>query len=334
MAQESDTTTLVAVFDDYAAAQQASRELTNAGVQQDNIQIQSNLKTGAAGYGGSSEYREPEHNEGGLTGWFHRMFGTDDSETEAGHYGEAVRRGHAILSATVGANQVDAITQTLNRYGAIDIDQRVAAWRQTGYADEAARNRAEAGNQAENSTAVPVIEEELQVGKRAVQRGGVRIYTRVVNQPVEEKVNLREEHVSVQRRSVNRPVSDADINNLRDQTIEVTEMAEEPVVSKRARVKEEIVVGKQATERAQTIRDNVRHTEVQVDRMDAGSPGQSDAAYDYGYQAASNPTYRGRSWSDVENDLRTDYLHNNPSGKWEEAQSSIRRGWDKVTGRL
>ena len=46
-----------------------------------------------------------------------------------------------------------------------------------------------------NRDAIPVVDEELQVGKRAVQRGGGRVHSRVVEQPVEQAVDLREENM-------------------------------------------------------------------------------------------------------------------------------------------
>src|SRR5437764_3366736 len=59
------------------------------------------------------------------------------------------------------------------------------------------------GSQQRDSAAIPVVEEQLKVGKREVQRGGVRVFSRVVETPVNESVNLREEHVNVERRPVN-----------------------------------------------------------------------------------------------------------------------------------
>ena len=79
-----------------------------------------------------------------------------------------------------------------------------------------------------------------------------------------EQVTLREEHVDVQRRAVDRPVTDAD-HLFQERTIEATEHAEEAVVAKEARVREELVIRKDATERAETVQDTVRHTEVEID---------------------------------------------------------------------
>ena len=96
---------------------------------------------------------------------------------------------------------------------------------------------------------IPVVEEDLSVGKREVERGHVRIFSRVTEHPVEESVRLREEKVTVERRPADRPATDADFAAAGKDVIEMTETAEEPVVSKRARVVEEVVVQKEATER-------------------------------------------------------------------------------------
>ena len=114
---------------------------------------------------------------------------------------------------------------------------------------------------------IPVVEEELQVGKREVESGGARIHTSVTETPVQEQVTLREEHVTVERHPVNRPVGEADMSTFREETVELTGRAEVPVVSKEARVVEEVVVGKETTERTETVRDTVRRTDVDVDEL-------------------------------------------------------------------
>ena len=175
---------------------------------------------------------------------------------------------------------------------------------------------------------------------------------------MEQQVNLREEHIRVERRPVDREISPGEVSRLRDQTIEVTEMAEEPVVAKRARVREEVIVGKDYTERTETVRENVRRTEVEVEQLGAEtSPGASTAdlssdyrrdfeqnygpgadfaamrpAYEYGSRLGSDSRYRGKSWAEVEGDIRSGYERDNP-GAWEKAKNAVRYGWEKVTGR-
>jgi uncharacterized protein (TIGR02271 family) len=120
---------------------------------------------------------------------------------------------------------------------------------------------------AQGETVLPVIEENLSVGKREVQGGGVRVYTHLTEKPVEASVNLREEHVTVDRRPVNRPVGEADFAAFKEGTIEVMETSEIPVVAKEARIVEEVVVGKEATQRTETVRDTVRRTDVEVEQI-------------------------------------------------------------------
>jgi uncharacterized protein (TIGR02271 family) len=124
-------------------------------------------------------------------------------------------------------------------------------------------------------TTIPVVEEELQVGKREVERGGVRVESRVEERPVTEEVQLREERVHVERRPVDRPVTDAD-NAFREGTLEVTERAEEAVVSKSAHVVEEVVVGKQVEEHTETVHDTLRRTDVDVQEVNTKNTTRTD----------------------------------------------------------
>ena len=112
-------------------------------------------------------------------------------------------------------------------------------------------------------TTIPVIEESMEVGKKVVERGGIRIRQRVVEKPVEENINLREEHVKVHRKNVDRPATDSDFD-ANDQDIEIREHAEVPVVNKEARVVEEIKVTKEVTNRDEKVKDTIRKTEVDV----------------------------------------------------------------------
>ncbi len=120
---------------------------------------------------------------------------------------------------------------------------------------------------------IPVVEEEIEVGKRTVQRGGVRVYRKLVETPVDESVTLREEHVTVDRHPVSRDATPGELAMSGDRTIELTETAEEAVIAKNAMVVEEVRIGKEVTNRAEHIRDTVRHTEVDVEQVEAGPDG-------------------------------------------------------------
>ncbi|HWL81787.1 MAG TPA: DUF2382 domain-containing protein [Roseomonas sp.] len=117
---------------------------------------------------------------------------------------------------------------------------------------------------------VPVVEEQLRVGKRDAERGRVRVRSYVQERPVTENVTLRQEHVNVERRSVDRPLTGAD-EAFRDRTIEATEHTEEAVVSKEARVVEEVIINKESTQHEETVRDTVRRQDVEVEDTRTGT---------------------------------------------------------------
>jgi uncharacterized protein (TIGR02271 family) len=209
-----------------------------------------------------------------------------------------------------------------------------------------------------------VVEEAVTVGKREVQRGRVRIHSRVVERPVEETVRLRDETVTVERRPVDRPATDADLAAGRDETIEVTEVDEEVVVNKQARVVEEVVVRTDAQEHTETVRETVRRTEVEVDRdaeatagtarpatardiasyeadwrqhhgttfVSRGAYTEYEPAYRYGSELAGDARYRGRDWAALEADAHRDW-EGRHAGTWEQFKDAIRYGWEKVRAR-
>ncbi|TDH27073.1 DUF2382 domain-containing protein [Segetibacter sp. 3557_3] len=128
--------------------------------------------------------------------------------------------------------------------------------------DNLLKNRTGSG---ESSQTIPVIQEELQVGKREVETGRVRLRSRIVEDQVQEDVQLREEKVRVVTTPVDRPANSADI---KEESIELTERSEVPVVEKEARVVEEVSLDKEVTEREKTITDTVRNTEVDIEKTD------------------------------------------------------------------
>ena len=100
--------------------------------------------------------------------------------------------------------------------------------------------------------------------KRDVSHGRVRVRSYVMEEPVNEQVNLREERVVLERRPVDRELGSTEAA-FEDRTIEAEERAEEAVVDKQAKVVEEVALRKEADERTETISDTVRHTEVEVE---------------------------------------------------------------------
>lgn len=275
------TTTLIGIYDDFAQAQKAVQSLTQAGVKQGDISIARNQPAGKGytTYGGakSKDYTTGTSVGDKISNFFDSVFGTDINDDERGIYAESVRRGSVLVTVHADDQMSARATEILNQNGAINFEQRSAQYRAAGYKSYDAKAPLYTAEQTQTESktfadqgeiAIPIIEEQLTVGKRVVQSGGVRVHTRVTERPVEETVRLREEHVNVERHAVNRAVTEADMANLKDGEFTVTTKAEEAVVGKQTKVVEEVVVGKNVTERQETVRDTVKRTDVQVEKSD------------------------------------------------------------------
>ena len=204
-----------------------------------------------------------------------RFFGFDDDHEET--YSEAVRRGHYVLQVDAAdQDEAERAQDVINRFNPIDIDEKSTEWRESGWTPRTSvgdtRGFAAAGTaESSGEATIALAEECLEVGKREVQTGGVRVISRVVEKPVEADVSLREERATVTRRPVDRAVTDAD-QAFEEQSIEVRATAEEAVVAKTARVVEEVRVGKEIDTREETIRDTVRKTEIDVEQIGPSGP--------------------------------------------------------------
>ena len=170
------------------------------------------------------------------------------------------RTGAAMAATGVaGAGAADsAITGTAPAATVVTTETRTAALAPTTAAPK--RTGTVAGEDV-----LQVVEERLEVGKRAVSRGKVRLHSYVVENQASEDVRLRDESVTVDRRVVDRPVAALGADAFRERTIEMEEIDEEAVVAKTARVVEEVGIRKDATERTETIRDTVRSTKVDIE---------------------------------------------------------------------
>jgi uncharacterized protein (TIGR02271 family) len=291
---------------------------------------------------------------------------------EARSYAEGLSRRGALVVVNASDDQADRGLEIMQPVSPAHSSARPAQGQEAGRARVAPytmtqatanvrRGQARHGGRVadQEGTTIPVVEEELSVGKRQVEHGTTRIHTRVEERPVEETVRLREERVVVERHPVNRPATEADLRASEAETIEITETVEEPVISKQARVVEEVTVRKEAREHTETVRDMVRRKDVDV--KPAGTSQVTDTrgfatyaadfrrhhttmfassglayadyepAYRYGYNLGTNERYRGRDWAALETEARRDWEARQP-GTWERFKDAIRYGWENITG--
>lgn len=170
-------------------------------------------------------------------------------EADARAYARAAEEGRTLVLASVPEEEADQAVSVLDRVA-------------TG------------GEGAEGGRAgsVPIVEEELSVGKAKRATGGVRVTSSVTETPVEETVTLREERVEAERHAVDRAL-DADEAEaaFQEKTVEMMGTVEEVEVEKEARVVGEVEIRKEAEERQATVRDTVRKTEVEVEEVGVGA---------------------------------------------------------------
>jgi len=256
------------------------------------------------------------------------------SQEDAEYYAEGIRRGGVLLTVRTSDTLADKAADILDSSGALDVDEKASEWRSSGWSPKYAA-KADLKDDRKFGTddrKLEVVQEELEIGKRQVGRGGVRIYSDVTERPVEQQVHLRDETVHVDRRKVDRPATAGDLEAFQEGEIELTEVHEEPVVNKRARVVEEVHVAKQVNERTETIRDTVKRKDVRVEETAGNRAFDRDPGYQFGSTYATDTRYRNRDWNDVEADMRRDWSTRG-HGNWEEFKDKIREGWDKARGR-
>jgi len=263
---------ITAFFDDRGSAEAAMNELTSLGVRAERMRLVEGRQNG------EREGEQSDSQGGSFWEALKDMFMPDEDRHA---YAEGLEQGGYLLSVAADQNNYEQVIDILDDEGTVDMDEREASWRSEGWSgyDESAStpsprdvnqstlssvpDRSTAADLTNENEVIPVAEERLRVGKRDVSHGRVRVRSYVVEEPVSESVNLREENVDVQRRPVDRPLT-GDNRIFEDRTIEVEERSEEAVVAKEARITEEVVVTKDVNERTEEVSDKVRHTEVEV----------------------------------------------------------------------
>jgi len=277
------TRTITAFFNNREDAVAAVQRLQTAGIPRSDINL-------VEGSGSSASATSQEG--GGFWETLKDLFLPDEDRHT---YAEGLRRGGHLVTVRAAETHYERALDILDDEGTIDIDERAASWRNEGWSPQASQDRGgsstsayRAGGEtrsanlrsgvspdssANREEVIPVTEEELRIGKRDVSHGRVRVRSYVVEKPVQEQVNLRQEHVRVERRPTDR-VMTGNEDAFRERTIEAEERAEEAVIDKQARVKEEVVVKKDVDQRSETVTDKVRRTEVEVqdERGKAGRP--------------------------------------------------------------
>ena len=263
--------TIVAVYDTSAHADMAVKDLEKAGLP--SSAISKHAKTAPDTSSGTTTTGTSEK-----PGFWSNLFGSEpEHDNDRSVYSRSLEGGSTAVTVKADEPQLTQAMEILERHNPIDIDERGASYNMTQTTSTTAAPLATRTTDAPSATGTAAVrpanatdggpiqlaEETLAVGKRAINRGTTRIRRYSVETPVEEHVSLRDETVSVERRPVTdgQPITNPDFA---DKTMEMTETDEEAVVSKTARVKEEVLLHKEATDRTETVRDTLRRDEVEI----------------------------------------------------------------------
>lgn len=293
---------------------------------------------------------------GGIVG---ALVGMGIPEDHANYYAEGIRRGGTLVVVQAQDDHADRASTILNQFNPVDIDQRSRDWRQNNWtrfdenAEPMRRESMEVPVTGDRDMTIPVVEESIDVSKREVDAGGVRVNTWVTEEQVSKDVNLREEHINVERRPVDRPATDRD--KFTEGSVDFKETREEPVVRKDARVVEEVHIDKESSQHTETVSDTVRRQEVDVTGISDQEWNSYEPrfrqhfqtqyssrgfnyndympAYRYGYSMGANQSYRGQEWNTLESRARQDWERGDYKSTWEEVRDAIRYGWEEARRR-
>jgi uncharacterized protein (TIGR02271 family) len=246
---------VVTAYDSVDKAKNAAKVLQNAGINTSDMSILDRTALGS---------HDADH-----VGLWRRLFGENVWEHEAAVYGDTLNKGGAILAARVPKDQVARVMPLFDVHPPLDIHTVAATiGEKVPVEAKALVTPPIAQASAKNTETLRLAEEQLNVGKRLFQTGTTRIRRFVTERPVAANVTLHEEHAEVVRKAITDPAYVADID-WSDKAYELTETAEEAVVSKTARVVEEVTLRKAGTDHVETVKDTVRRQEVEVERTAA-----------------------------------------------------------------
>ncbi|MFS2011944.1 YsnF/AvaK domain-containing protein [Azospirillum sp. CT11-132] len=227
------STIIVGLYKESGSAKKAFQALVAAGCQEADIET----------FGGADSADKAAQ---GLLG-----HGFDKELAE--QYGAAIREGHTLVAADIADQDADAAEAILDENGSIDLPEPPAV------------KKAGNGGSVEQET-LQSVREKVEIGKRRVAKGGVKATSEVTETPVRETVTLRDEAVDVEHRTVDRPLSAGEEKAaFGEKTIELTATSEKPEITKEARVVEEVVLSKTASEQEKTVEAVARRTDVKVE---------------------------------------------------------------------
>ena len=274
---------IVTAFTQVQQAEAAKERLIVEGIAEKNIDIISGERLRVE----NKEIRHPS--------FWQRLFGDDVDDNNAAEYNRAIQSGGVLLTVRAPKDQANHIEQELSAFAADyssvghndgpltgspghnegpltggefageTNDQAVTT--KTEFKTQNAAPAATDPALGADRDAVKLAEEQVDIGKRRVSDGAVKLRRYTVEDEVSEDVSLFDQHAEVFRRAVDEPAYLNDVD-WSDKTVVVEESHEIPTIAKTARVKEEVGLREEETARVETVKDTVRRQEVEVEHTD------------------------------------------------------------------
>jgi stress response protein YsnF len=237
---------LVAVYPSRSDAERAYDALIRSGIGVDSVRM--NDRNGSP--------RSPWH-------W---LFGSAIPGSEQERYRTHFAEGRSAVSVFMKDGQprtsLRRIEEILERQQPVDVNHFKAEGMPGAAAAETTQGEHSQTTQGEQ--VIPLPREELKVGKKVTET--VRhIKTHVVEEPVEQDVSLQDEEMVIEQCPATTPAG----GSLEERDYEIHERHEEPVIEKAMRTDEQLVVRKKVKERTEHVRDKVRRTKADVEKVGA-----------------------------------------------------------------
>lgn len=300
--------TIAAVFSNPMEARQACDALVSAGFSRDEMHLSQNDETSQLDEG--AQARDSEAPGAAIRSFFTEVFGPARS-TDVELYSEAVRKGNCVLTVNVPEDDLlDQVTDVLDQYHPIDIDEQASQWKSGGWAEPGSMRQAD-------SDALPAQQSRLaETPAASAQRSGVRVFRHEEEQSAQSDLNQNGNIPTDQTASSSSDTS-------RSPQVDLENLPGSPDLFG-------------AAAEADQERDDAYYKD-HWDKNYADSGGEYEdyaPAYKHGALLAGSNRQKGRAWEDAEPDVKSDWEEKNPDSTWEKIKAAVRHGWESMTNRV
>ena len=251
---------IVAVYDKAGKAKDAVRALEASGFPSGDISVLNR-----------DSLTDAEVHEAGL---WRRLFGRNVGDHESAVYGRTIESGGAVLTLRLQDTDVARAMKILDVHNPVDVTDRASSLglatpsvpKPAATPAPSATSPSLVNKSVAREEVLRLAEEQIDVGKRQVETGRARVRRFVIEKPVESQVTLHEEHAEMIRRAVSDPSLVKDID-WTEKTIEITETAEQAVITKSAHIAEEVVIRREGSDHVETVRETIRRQQVELERL-------------------------------------------------------------------